>query len=163
MQGRQEGRSETWCISRAILVASPDHPDKKTNRIIAGFTSGLSGQVACVYENFDSFVRSKVLTTYPTGQAPLSLTLRSSFSVLRLFLPLLHSTRVQLSRERDLYCRTDLQTLQSPFKSTKPRVWGNPLGPQHDGRKEHSKNLKETQVGMVFHLLRLPRTNTNDC
>ena len=28
--------------------------------------------------------------------------------------------------------------------------WGNPLGPQHDGRQDNSKNLKETQVWMGF-------------
>ena len=131
------------------MVACPDHPVKKFTK----FTSGLSGQEA-------GTIRSNVLTTCPTEQAPLSSTLRSSFSVLRLLSPPPHSTRVQLSRERYLCYRTDLQTLQSPYRLS-TRFGEIPLNHSTMEGRKTARTLRRHRFGkkIFFHSVDPPHTN----
>lgn len=116
------------------------------------FTSGLSGQGA-------GTIRSNVLTTCPTEQAPLSSTLRSSFSVLRLLSPPPHSTRVQLSRERYLCCRTDLQTLQSPYRLS-TRFGEIPLNHSTMEGRKTARTLRRHRFGRKKKFFSFSRSTT---
>lgn len=149
MQERQEGRSETWCKADnpGSLSGSSRQKKQYNGWIYVRFIRSSS-------DNYANFYSLSGQTHLPRIQLdkPLCLWLCALlFLCCDCFHRLLIAPECS-SPERGICAAVQTYGRFSRHSNTntKQRVWGNPLGPQHDGRQDNSKNLKETQVWMVF-------------